>query len=127
MHNFTVSGAAVLLALAPSVLAVGSASVTNMCSFLIYYASIAGQPAPMQAMPPGGGMSESYSMLDQGVSIKLVMNDSESGPISQFEFTWASGKINYACARCYMLHCCSLSSLRYWPQIDSAIERCVIS
>jgi hypothetical protein len=95
MHTFTISGVAALLALAPSVLAVGSASVTNLCSFPIYYASIAGQPAPMQVMPPGGGMSQGYSVPGQGVSIKLSMNDSESGPISQFEWTWAGGKINY--------------------------------
>ena len=95
MHTFTISGAAVLLALASSALAVGSASVTNMCSFPIYYASIAGQPEPMQAMPPGGSMSQAYSVQGEGVSVKLAMDDSESGPISQFEYTWASGKINY--------------------------------
>jgi hypothetical protein len=95
MHTFTISGAAVLLALAPSALAVGSASVTNMCSFPIYYASVAGQPVPMQAMPPGGSMSQTYSVQGQGVSVKLAMNDSESGPISQFEWTWYDGKINY--------------------------------
>jgi hypothetical protein len=95
MHTFTISGAAVLLALAPSALAVGSASITNMCNFSVYYASIAGQAAPMQVMPPGGGMSQAYSVQGQGVSIKLAMTDSQSGPLSQFEYTWASGKINY--------------------------------
>jgi hypothetical protein len=48
----------------------------------------------MQAMPPGGGLSEAYSVQGLGVSIKLAMNDSKPGPISQFKFTWASGKIN---------------------------------
>lgn len=95
MHAFTTFGAAVLLALAPSALAVGSASVTNMCQYPIYYASIAGQAEALQVMQPGGGMSEAYTMPNQGVSIKLAMNDSLSGPISQFEFTWAAGKINY--------------------------------
>jgi hypothetical protein len=66
MHTSIISGVAVLLlALAPSALAVGSASVTNMCSFPVYYASIAGQPAPMQAMPPGGSMSQAYSLPGQ--------------------------------------------------------------
>jgi hypothetical protein len=49
----------------------------------------------MQVMPPGGSMSQAYSVQGQGVSIKLAMNDSESGPISQFEFTCAAGKINW--------------------------------
>lgn len=95
MHAFTIAGVAVLLALAPSALAVGSASVTNMCSYPIYYASIAGQAQGLTTMYPGGSMSESYGTEGTGVSIKLAMNSSLSGPISQFEFTWASGKINY--------------------------------
>jgi hypothetical protein len=95
MHASTSLVAAALLALAPSALAVGSASVTNMCPYTIYYASIAGQAESLQAMYPGGSMSQAYSLPDTGVSIKLAMNDSLSGPISQFEYTWASGKINY--------------------------------
>ncbi len=95
MYTSIISGAAVLLALAPAAMAVGSASVTNMCNYPIYYASIAGQAAGLQAMHPGGGMSQAYSTEGQGVSIKLAMNNSLSGPISQFEYTWASGKINY--------------------------------
>jgi hypothetical protein len=95
MHAFTISTAAVLLALAPSALAVGSASVTNMCPYPVYYASISGQSEALQAMYPGGGMSQAYSQEGTGVSIKLAMNDSLSGPISQFEYTWAAGKINY--------------------------------
>jgi hypothetical protein len=111
MHTSIISGVAVLLlALAPSALAVGSASVTNMCSFPVYYASIAGQPSPMQAMAPGGSMSQAYSLPGQGVSVKLAMNDSESGPLSQFEYTWASGKINY-----------DLSNINGYPFQDGGI------
>lgn len=95
MHASFISGAAVLLALAPAALAVGSASVTNMCGYSIWYASISGEAEPMQEMNPGGSMSQPYSLPGVGVSVKLAMNDSESGPLSQFEFTWASGKINY--------------------------------
>src|SRR2546423_7317304 len=95
MHTFTLSSAAVLLALTPSALAVGSASVTNMCSYPVYYASISGQAAAMQVLNPGGSMSQGYNKPGVGVSIKLAMKNSQSGPLSQFEYTWASGKINY--------------------------------
>ena len=40
-------------------------------------------------------MTQAYDLPNVGVSIKLAMNNSESGPLSQFEFTWAAGKINY--------------------------------
>ena len=96
MHASTISSAAMLLlALAPSALAVGSASVTNNCGYPIYYASISGEAEPMQALYPGGSYSEAYTLPDTGVSIKLAMNNSESGPLSQFEFTWATGSVFY--------------------------------
>jgi len=95
MYASMISGAAALLVLAPSVMAVGSASVTNMCPYTVYYASIAGQAEALTAMAPGASMSESYTDPDQGVSIKLAMNDTLSGPISQLEFTWTDGKIFY--------------------------------
>jgi len=95
MHSFTISCAAVLLALAPSALATGSASVTNMCGYPVYYAVISGQAEAMQALYPGGSMSQPYNLPDVGVSVKLALNDTASGPVSQFEYTWASGKINY--------------------------------
>jgi len=90
-----ISGAAALLALAPSVLALGTASVTNMCSFTIYYASIDGTAEGLTAMEPGGSFYEGYSDENVGVSIKLATNDTLSGPISQFEFTWTDSKIFY--------------------------------
>lgn len=95
MYTSIITGAAMLLALAPSVMAVGSASVTNMCPYTIYYASIAGQSEAMTAMASGGSMSEAYTDQGQGVSIKLALNDTASGPISQFEFTWTDGKVFY--------------------------------
>jgi hypothetical protein len=96
MYTLIVSGVAVLLAVTPSTLALGSVSVTNMCAYSVYYASaMTGQYSAMQPMYPGGGLSQQYSVEGQGVSIKLARDNSESGPISQFEYTWASGKINY--------------------------------
>ena len=42
-----------------------------------------------------GSYSQTYSQQGVGVSIKLSPQDSTSGSISQFEFTWANGKIAY--------------------------------
>ena len=94
MHFSTVTGAAALLALAPSALAVGVATVVNNCGFPVYYASV-GQSYSAGMSQLEGSYSEAYSQEGVGISIKLSPNDSTSGPISQFEFTWADGKINY--------------------------------
>jgi hypothetical protein len=89
-----VAGAAVLLASAPVVLAVGSATVINNCGFPVYYAAVGGSSNPsMQQLE--GSYSQGYSEEGVGVSIKLSPNDTTSGPISQFEFTWANSKISY--------------------------------
>jgi len=96
MHYPTsITGAAVLLALAPSVLATGTATVVNSCGFDIYYASVATSAEGMTLLPPGGSYSEGYTEEGVGVSIKLAPTDSLSGSITQFEFTWADGKVNY--------------------------------
>lgn len=88
------TGAAVLLALAPSVLAVGTAYVYNDCGFDVYYAAVTTSNTAMQLLPASGYSAE-YSEEGVGVSIKLATVDSDTGPISQFEYTWADGKINY--------------------------------
>ena len=89
-----IAGAAVLLASAPAVLALGSATVINNCGYPIYYASVGqSQHASMQQLQ--GSYSEGYSQQGVGISIKLAPNDTSSGPVSQFEFTWADGKIAY--------------------------------
>jgi len=89
-----IAGAAVLFASAPAVMALGSATVINNCGFPIYYASVGGSSNPsMQALE--GSYSQGYSEEGVGISIKLSPGDSESGAISQFEFTWANGKISY--------------------------------
>ena len=92
MHYSTLSGAAALLALTPSVMAVGTAHVINNCGFPVYYASVGqSQHAGMQELQ--GSYSESYNQPGVGVSIKL--SPSLNGPVSQFEFTWADGKVYY--------------------------------
>ena len=92
MHYSTLTGAAALLALAPTAMAAGSAHVVNNCGFPIYYASVGqSQHAGMQELQ--GSYSESYSQPGVGISIKL--SPSMDGPVSQFEFTWADGKIYY--------------------------------
>ncbi|KIW67149.1 hypothetical protein PV04_06421 [Phialophora macrospora] len=89
-----VAGAAVLLASASGVSALGSATVINNCGFPVYYASVGGSSNPsMQQLQ--GSYSEGYSQQGVGVSIKLSPEASTSGEISQFEFTWANGKIAY--------------------------------
>lgn len=87
------TGAAVLLALAPSVMAMGSATVVNNCGFPIYYAAVGqSQAAGMQQMQ--GSYSQQFSQPGNGYSIKLAT--SPSGDVTQFEFTLGSdGKINY--------------------------------
>jgi hypothetical protein len=93
MHISTSAiGAAGLLALVPTVLAVGSASVYNNCDFDVYYAAISGEAESMQLLG-AGGYSASYSDPGVGVSIKLATSDSLSGPISQFEYTWSGDSI----------------------------------
>ena len=92
MHYFISKGAAALLALASFAMAVGTAHIVNNCGFPIYYASVGqSQHAEMQELQ--GSYSESYTQPGVGISIKL--SPSMNGPVSQFEFTWADGKIYY--------------------------------
>ena len=103
-------GAAVLLAFAPSVSALGSATVINNCGSSVYYASVpAGQTAPMQEMR--GSMSETYSDEGNGISIKLATSNDLSGPVTQFELTWANGAINY-----------DLSNINGYPFVSGGME-----
>lgn len=87
------TGAAVLLAFAPSVMAMGSATVVNQCGFPIYYAAV-GQSSHAGMQEMQGSYSQQYSQPGNGYSIKL--SPSASGQVTQFEFTLGSdGKINY--------------------------------
>lgn len=93
MHFSTSAiGAASLLALAPAVLAVGTASVFNNCDFDVYYAAVSGTAENLQLLG-AGGYSAQYSEQGVGVSIKLATNETLSGPISQFEYTWSGDSI----------------------------------
>jgi len=96
MHYPTsITGAAVLLALAPSALALGTATLVNSCGFDVYYASVATTSEAMTLLPPGGSYSEAYTEQGVGVSIKVGPTNSITGPITQFEFTWAAGMVSY--------------------------------
>lgn len=89
----TVTAALTLLTFAPSAFAVGTARVVNNCGFKVYYASVSqGAAAGMQVLP-AGGYSQQYSNPGDGVSIKMSPN--ATGAVTQFEFTWANGKIAY--------------------------------
>ncbi|RMZ75581.1 hypothetical protein DV737_g5222, partial [Chaetothyriales sp. CBS 132003] len=94
MHYSIVTGAAVLLTLAPSALALGSAIVVNNCDFDVYYASVS-QGVSAEPTLIDGSYSEEFSDENDGVSIKLALEDSLSGEVSQFEFTLFSGKTAY--------------------------------
>jgi hypothetical protein len=86
------TGAAMLLALAPTAMALGQATVINNCGFPIWYASVGqSQHADMQQMQ--GSYSQAFGSQGNGVSIKLAPNANDKP--TQFEFTWADGKINY--------------------------------
>jgi hypothetical protein len=87
------TGAAVLLALAPSVMAMGSATVINNCGYPIFYAPVGQNTSPGMSQMQGS-YSQQYSQPGNGYSIKL--SPSSSGQVTQFEFTLGSdGKINY--------------------------------
>ncbi|KAL6251423.1 hypothetical protein RBB50_001632 [Rhinocladiella similis] len=89
-----VAGAAVLLASAQTTVALGTAHVINNCGFPVYYSSVGGSSNPAMAQLQGT-YSQGYSNQGTGISIKLSPNETTNGPVSQFEFTWADGKIAY--------------------------------
>lgn len=86
------TGAAVLLALTPSVLA-GTAHVINNCGVPVYYASVVGNASPAMQLLPSGGYSQVYSGNGVGVSIKLAPQ--KTGPITQLEFTLSGTTVAY--------------------------------
>ncbi|KIW13210.1 hypothetical protein PV08_08397 [Exophiala spinifera] len=89
-----VAGAAVLLASAQTAVALGTATVINNCGFPVYYSSVGGSSNPSMA-PLENSYSQGYSSPGTGFSIKLSPNQTTYGSVSQFEFTWADGKIAY--------------------------------
>lgn len=89
----TIAMAAALLNVIPTVVAIGSAHVVNNCGSTVYYASVASNGNAGMSPLPSSGYSESYSQPGVGVSIKIAPE--ESGSVTQFEFTWSDGDINY--------------------------------
>lgn len=79
--------------MAPSAMAVGTARVINNCGSTVYFASVAQNVHSSMAPLPAGGFAETYSQPGVGVSIKV--SPTATGPVSQFEFTWANGNIAY--------------------------------
>jgi hypothetical protein len=94
-YSKSVTGAAVLLALAPSAFALGTATLYNNCGFDIWYADISTSPEGMTMLPSGAAFSAGYSDPGVGYSIKVAPSDSINGPITQFEYTWSTDKISY--------------------------------
>lgn len=86
------TGAAVLLALAPTAMALGQATVVNNCGSPVFYAPV-GQNAHAEMQQMQGSYSQAWGSQGNGVSIKL--SPEANGKVTQFEFTWADGKINY--------------------------------
>jgi hypothetical protein len=75
------------------VVAVGVATLINLCQFDIWYAI--GTSEGMIVLPPGETYSEPYLSPGIGISIKISPNDTLAENITQFEYTWANGKISY--------------------------------
>jgi hypothetical protein len=90
LSKFT--SAALLLALAPTAMAMGQATVINNCGSPVYYAAV-GQSAHAEMQQMQGSYSQGWGSQGDGMSIKL--SPSANGAVTQFEFTWADGKINY--------------------------------
>jgi hypothetical protein len=83
----------ILLGTITPALAVGRAHVVSNCGFPVWYASVV-QDVDVPLTPlPARGFTQVYSLDGVGVSIKLA--PSPGGPVTQFEYTWANGMINY--------------------------------
>lgn len=87
------TGAAVLLALAPTAMAMGQATVINNCGSDVYYAPV-GQSDHAEMLLLQGSYSQSWGSQGNGMSIKLAPS-TNNRDVTQFEFTWADGKIHY--------------------------------
>ncbi len=75
--------------------ALGSATIVNNCDYPIYSDIVRGSyDDGLQKI--NGSLNYPYSEENVGISIKISPVDAMYGnPISQFEFTWANGKISY--------------------------------
>lgn len=87
----TLVGASMLLA--SSVTALGTARVVNNCNMPVYFASVSQSGADRRVLLPPSGYTEVYSKPNVGVSIKF--SEALTGPVTQFEFTWAGSNVFY--------------------------------
>lgn len=93
MFARTITAAIAVLGLATAASAAGVAHVVNNCGIPVYFASVAQSAHASMSPLPSSGYSEAYSKPGVGVSIKL--SPSATGAVTQFEFTWSNGDINY--------------------------------
>ena len=78
----------------PSAGAIGSTTIVSKCPYPIYFTSASGwDTPPMQQLE--NSHTEPYSKPGVGISIKLSLNETGAGPVTQFEFTWDANKIHY--------------------------------
>lgn len=74
--------------------AAGTARVVNNCGATIYYSSVkGGHAAAVSPLAPGAAYSEPILAANNGVSIKVAA--SASGPVTQFEYTFAGQMLHY--------------------------------
>ena len=83
-----------LLGLSQSVVAVGTTHIYSQCSSPVYWKAVAGEEQAYEAIP-SEGIHLPYLLPGRGVSVKLATNVSNSQDVSQFEYTWADGKIYF--------------------------------
>ena len=89
----TVTAVAVYIFI-PVIEATGSATIISKCPYPVYFASASGwNTPPTQRLE--GSYTETYSRPGVGISIKLSLNETGAGPITQFEYTWDANRIYY--------------------------------
>ena len=94
MLFFVAATVAVFCASISPAQAIGSATTISKCPYPVYFSSVSGWTTPpMQRLV--GSYTERYSQSGVGISIKLSLNETGAGPVTQFEFTWDANKIHY--------------------------------
>ena len=94
MLFFVAATVAVFCASISPAQAIGSATTISKCPYPVYFSSVSGWTTPpMQRLV--GSYTERYSQSGVGISIKLSLDETGAGPVTQFEFTWDANKIHY--------------------------------
>ena len=90
---WAVSTLLAVLIQAPSATSAGTAHVVNNCGVPVWYAVVGSTfDAPMQQLPDSG-LHQPFEHVGVAIAIKLALND--SSVVTQFEYTWSDGKVNY--------------------------------